>query len=131
MSAIAIQAFLPFLSMVLAGVAASRTSAGPSDRPLKIALLYAGVFTEVLSELGVALWARDHTRHAPERMSERMALLTLIILGEGSGRIRLSEGLADTGGQARASLGYCVPRRFHWRCSARAMGRCTVRWLPV
>jgi hypothetical protein len=67
--------------MVLAIIAASLPGRSTEAAITKIVLIYLGILIEVIGDVGSFFFLRTHIRYAPERISERLACLSLIILG--------------------------------------------------
>jgi hypothetical protein len=72
---------LTTVSMVLAIVAASLPGNSTEASITKIVLIYLGILIEVIGDVGSFFFLRAHISYAPERISERLACLSLIILG--------------------------------------------------
>jgi low temperature requirement protein LtrA len=68
--------------MTLAAISAGLKDSGNGQlRAAKIVLLYVGIIVEVVGDIGSYLFIRSYIRYPPERISERLACLSLIILG--------------------------------------------------
>lgn len=74
---------LLLLSVVLASISAALTGNSRSVQAARIALIYTAIVVEFWGEVATFLWLHSNIRYPPGRISERLACLTLIILGEG------------------------------------------------
>ncbi len=67
------------ISMVLAAISAGLEGSG--QEVAKVVLIYVGILIEVVGNFGSYFFLRSYIRFQPERISERLACLSLIILG--------------------------------------------------
>ena len=68
--------------MVLAVISATLGGRSTAVGITKITLIYLGILIEVVGDVGSFFFLRSHIRYEPRRISERLACLSLIILGE-------------------------------------------------
>jgi hypothetical protein len=69
------------ISMILASLSAGLGGTSHAEKVVKVVLLYLGILIEVIGDIGSFFFLSTHIRYAPDRMSERLACLSLIILG--------------------------------------------------